>query len=199
MRNEAISDDQILCFLTGQISLEDCLGKKKWVINLLVKTYAGFETHTEHHNSSYFLSKSLTTSLSTIFNCGYFEFPKKTILKIEALLTIIEQKNSSGKLDLSDLNLSNLDLTGANFAEINCCGTKFKRANRTGASFAGANCNGTDLETAQLKKTNFREANCNTANFRNANLNQADFDNANLSKTNCSGANYTGLIYIMLI
>ncbi|MCD6025767.1 MAG: hypothetical protein K0R08_286 [Solimicrobium sp.] len=198
MRKAAVGDEQILNFLTGKVSLEKCLGKETWMINLLVHTYPGFDDHYVETESSHFLSESLVNTLSTIFKRGYFESSEKTNSKIRTLMKAIEKENSSGTLNLRDLNLSYLDLTGANLAGANCHSARFRNATMnmadcSGACFSWANLTEADAVNANFSNALLDTANLSGANFSNTNLTQADMNNVNCDATNFSQANLSGI------
>jgi TPR repeat protein len=133
MHKAGVPEEQLLKFLTGNASLEECLGKKTWMIAFLIGTYAGLEVKSRGLGrlDLHFLEHSLADTLTTIFKQGYSESGEKTHSKMNALMQAIEEKNNSGKLDLASTNLAffhSLEYGGDEFkaamAEFNLIGVR---------------------------------------------------------------------------
>ncbi|MCD6026899.1 MAG: hypothetical protein K0R08_1418 [Solimicrobium sp.] len=107
MHKAGVPEEQLLKFLTGKVSLEECLGKRTGMINFLVRSYEGLEIKFGWlGKSGHFFSGSLANTLSAIFSPSNLEFSEKTHSKMNTLMQVIEEKNNSGKLDLSNADLS---------------------------------------------------------------------------------------------
>ncbi|MCD6026658.1 MAG: hypothetical protein K0R08_1177 [Solimicrobium sp.] len=118
MHKAWVPEEQLLKFLTGKASLEECLGTNRWMIEFLVGSYGGLEIKSGQLGiQDHFLSESLAETLSTVFRTGYFESSEKTYSKMNALMQAITEKNNIGKLDLS-----NTDFTFIDGREIDCYG-----------------------------------------------------------------------------
>ncbi|MCD6026588.1 MAG: hypothetical protein K0R08_1107 [Solimicrobium sp.] len=92
MRQAAVPEQRLLEFLTGKISLEECLGEKNWMTTLLVKTNDKLEVR---WFGSHFLSETLATTLSAIFKQGYFESAEKSHSKMLILMSSLKRDDKS--------------------------------------------------------------------------------------------------------
>ncbi|MCD6026592.1 MAG: putative low-complexity protein [Solimicrobium sp.] len=200
MQQAAVPKEQLLKFLTGRASLEECWGEKKWMTNLIIKTYGGLKVCWAN---SHFLSESLAATLTAIFNSGYFESAEKSHAKMGVLMGSLKRDQSSETLDLvgadlSGVNLSGADLSGANFSKANLSKTDLSfatlpKANLTGANLSGACLYGTNLAGAsfyatKLSGTDLSAANLCSADLSETNLSWSFLSWANLSEANLSGA-----------
>ncbi|MCD6026733.1 MAG: hypothetical protein K0R08_1252 [Solimicrobium sp.] len=167
LRRESISDHQLLDFLTGKVSLEECVRTvvefypeyrdlntsstkfcrvdKEWMIKVLVRTYKALEPSCS--GTLHFLPKSLTDPLAAIFSHGYWESEDKTHFKMNALMQAIEL----GKLDLSRADLSDLNLNFVNLAEANLAGANMVATSTRGTNFHNANLLGVNWESEKVR------------------------------------------------
>jgi hypothetical protein len=191
MRKAAVPEERLLGFLIGKASLEECWGEHTWMTDLLDKTYTELEIRC---SDSHFLPETLTATLSTIFNSGYFESTEKSHCKISLLMDEMRTANSAETLDLSCADLSNAflckaDLSGANLSEADLSGAVMREANLSGALLPKANLTMTYLSGANLAKADLSSASVSGANLSWANLSGANLHGADLSKADLSGAN----------
>ncbi|MCD6026958.1 MAG: hypothetical protein K0R08_1477 [Solimicrobium sp.] len=167
LRRESISDRQLLDFLTGKVSLEECektleklmysnarqqdtpleelVAEKKWMVQVLVRTYKALEPRWS--GTSHFLPKSLTDPLAAIFSHGYWESEEKTHYKMNALMQAIEL----GKLDLSRADLSDINFDYVNLAEANLAWANLVGASTIGTNFLNANLLGVNWESKKVR------------------------------------------------
>jgi hypothetical protein len=195
MLQEVICDEKILSFLTGQVSLEECLGKKTWIINLLLKSYDGLEVRSGWFGEadSHFLSRTLANNISGIFKPGIFEAEEKTRSKTRYLIKTINtayygRKLDFHRIDASGANLARATLQGAKLAEAN-----FQKADLSEADFRCNLLKNVNFEGANLTKADFRGADLVGVNFKRANLSGANFLEAKISCADFSGANVNGV------
>ncbi|MCD6026499.1 MAG: hypothetical protein K0R08_1018, partial [Solimicrobium sp.] len=136
MDRKGVPEEQLLKFLIGKASLEECLPFEKTVITFLVGSYRRFEIQAGWFGNTdlHFLENSLANTLSTIFKQGYLESSEKTHSKMNTLMQTIGEENNAGKIDLAGIDLS--------FVE-QCFGGKdvIKRACQSGFNAATAEIN----------------------------------------------------------
>jgi hypothetical protein len=158
LRKEFLPTRQLLDFLTGNASLEECvmtieadfnpsggeryttidefMAGKKWIIEVLVRTFKGLKVKSSLFGTdTHFLPKPLTDPLAAIFRHGYLESDEKTYSKMNALMQAIE----SSKLDLSGADLSDINFDYANLADANLAGANLGGASTIGTNFINAN------------------------------------------------------------
>jgi len=112
----------------------------------------------------------------------------------EAILQLLHQAGSPGKLDLSHQNLnkidlSGFDLTGANLFEANLMGANLRGAKLEGVDLRGSTLNLANLEGSNLEGATLFRAKLIGANLHGANLHEADLRRADLSEAKLFGAN----------
>ncbi|MCD6026587.1 MAG: pentapeptide repeat protein [Solimicrobium sp.] len=133
--------------------------------------------------SSHFLSKSLVTTLSTIFEQGYFESAEKSHSKMRILMGVIERN-----VGAVTLNLTGADLSGCSLQKADLSGADLSRANLSRACLYDADLSGANLSESTLFEANFEGCNLTKANFSATELCHATFFKANLSEANLSNA-----------
>jgi uncharacterized protein YjbI with pentapeptide repeats len=199
MRRHAVPNERLLGFLTGKISLEECLGKKTWMTELLVKTYGELEAR---WSGSHFLPEGLTRTLSAIFKPSYFESAEKSRSKMFILISSIKRDGSVETLDLEGADLSHFSfyergLLGADLSGANLSRANLSHANLAGADLSKANLSGANLSYANLSGpylaprrslSPFLEANLKGANLSGSNLLSMQVKRSQLHNTRLSGA-----------
>jgi uncharacterized protein YjbI with pentapeptide repeats len=157
MHKAEVPEERLLNFLIGKVSLEECLGKNTWMTRFVVET----STVVEYYEySSHFLSKSLVTTLSTIFKQGYFESAEKSHSKMRILMGVIERN-----VGAVTLNLTGADLSGCSLQKADLSGADLSRANLSRACLYDADLSGANLSESTLFEANFEGCNLTKANF----------------------------------
>jgi hypothetical protein len=174
MRKIAVPKELLLKFLIGKVHFEELLvgSNSNWPLALVRSIYRHgltVQPIVYYHEGDpmsyeeYFLDRTLADRLSAIFRHGFWESREKTYAKLKILIEAITNENSSGKLDLSnlDLDLSKLSLNCADFSNADCRGTKFgnERAYCARINLAGADCRGADFGAVRLDPINLTGAN----------------------------------------
>ncbi|MCD6027379.1 MAG: pentapeptide repeat protein [Solimicrobium sp.] len=193
--NDTEGEIQLLNFLSGkaslEASLEACLGKK-WMINVLVRTYDGLESKAGWFTEpSHFLTESLASILSAVFRKGNWETMEKTRAKMAMLIREIKEEDGFGKLNLVEADLSGIGLAGADLAMADLTGADLTKADLTGANCSEVQFFGANLQSANLTRANLSKANLEEANLVESDLTRANLNHANLIEANLTGANLT--------
>jgi len=195
-----ISDELLLQFLIGELSLEQCLDDD-WMINLLANSYDGFDAYygegdkEDDEPEAIFLSESLASTLLGIFKPGDFESSEETDPKIHTLIKAL-RNSSSKKLNFQQADLTQAYLHGAILPEVNLAGANLTQADLTNAylsraNLSRANLTDTDLANADLGGADLTGADLTRANLTEADLNWADLRKAFSPEANLAGANLT--------
>lgn len=115
---------------------------------------------------------------------------------VQAAITVIARRNvhhDSGRIDLSQCNLTGAYLPGANLANANLMGATLTRAFLGQADLAGANLIGAELTRADLSGAILRGANLNGAKLPGSFMPYADFTGAFLGRAELTEARLSGV------
>lgn len=115
-------------------------------------------------------------------------------MELEELKTILSERGTDERIDLSECLFLDMDLSGWDLRNINFDKSDFRKCRLDGADLSGCSAQNAFFQTSSLEGTILKDCNLRTADFRFCNMKRADISGSDIYAAALHAADITDLV-----